>query len=218
MEATTSPAATAVASTATTTHDRSVPGLIRWLPLAGAAYALLTVAGDLVVDAFPDENTPLGKLTSYYAAHHAQVGHGGQLMEIAAIFLALFGAAVALRVRAASPVAAAVIVIGAATSCLAVAFEGATFRFLGEHATESHLSPQALQAWHMSAAAFGTNVPSLLLVIGLVLAGRALPAWLVWSAVVLAVAGFTPFGFFAGMLMLLWFLVAGVTLTVKPAR
>jgi hypothetical protein len=79
------------------------------------------------------------------------------------------------------------------------------------------MSPQALQAWHMSAAAFGTNVPALVLVLGLVFAGRALPAWLVWSAVVLAVAGFTPFGFFAGMLMLLWFVVAGITLAVKPA-
>jgi hypothetical protein len=131
--------------------------------------------------------------------------------------VALFGVAVALRVRTASPVAAAVILIGAATSCLAAAYEGATFQFLGENATESHMSPQALQAWHMSAAAFGTNVPALVLVLGLVFAGRALPAWLVWSAVVLAVAGFTPFGFFAGMLMLLWFVVAGITLAVKPA-
>jgi hypothetical protein len=210
----------ALTTSATTTETpvRAATGSLRWLPLAGAAYALLTTAGDLVVDAFPDENTPLGKLTSYYAVHHSQVGHGGQLMEIAAIFVALFGVAVALRVRVASPVAAAVIGIGAATSCLAVAYEGATFRFLGEHSTDSHLSPQALQAWHVSAATFGTNVPTLLLVLGLVLAGRALPAWLTWSAVVLAVAGFTPFGFFAGMLMLLWFLVAGVTLALKPAR
>jgi hypothetical protein len=209
----------ALATHPTTTEDRARTGTawLRWLPLAGAAYALLTLGGDLIVDAFPDENTPLGKLTSYYAAHHAQVGHGGQLMEAAAIFVALFGVAVALRVRTASPVAAAVILIGAATSCLAAAYEGATFQFLGENATESHMSPQALQAWHMSAAAFGTNVPALVLVLGLVFAGRALPAWLVWSAVVLAVAGFTPFGFFAGMLMLLWFVVAGITLAVKPA-
>jgi hypothetical protein len=212
MEALTTPATT------TETPVRAATGLLRWLPLAGAAYAVLTIAGDLVVDAFPDENTPLGKLTSYYAGHHSQVGHGGQLMEIAAVFVALFGVAVALRVRVASPVAAAVIGIGAAISCLADAYEGATFQLLGEHSTDSQLSPQALQAWHVSAATFGTDVPTLLLVLGLVLAGRAFPTWLTWSAVVLAVAGFTPFGFLAGMLMLLWFLVAGVTLALKPAR
>jgi hypothetical protein len=192
------------------------PVLVRWLPLAGAAYALLMIAGDLVVDKFPDENTPLSTLTSYYANHHAQVGRGGLLMELSAIFVALFGAAVALRVRR-NAVAAVIVAVGAATMCLADAYEGATFRFLGENATDSHLSPQALQAWHVSAAAFGTSVPSVLLVLGMVLAGRSLPGWLVWSAVVLAVAEFTPVGFLAGMLMLLWFLVAGIALAVRPA-
>lgn len=191
--------------------------LERWLPLAGVAYAALTIGGDLVVDKFPDENTSLRTLTSYYAAHHQQVGRGGLMMELAAIFVALFGIALAVRVRH-HIVAAGVIGIGAATTCLAAAYEGATFRFLGENATDPHLSAQALQAWHTSAAAFGTNVPSVLLVIGLVMAGRALPTWLVAVAVVLVVAQFTPVGFLAGMVMLLWFLVAGIVLALRPAR
>lgn len=202
---------------APSTHG-SVSPLLRWLPLAGAAYAVLMVAGDLVVDAFPDENTPLAKLTSYYADHHTQVGRGGLLMELSAVFLALFGVAVALRLRDSSPVAAAVIGFGAATACLATAYEGATFQFLGDNATDSNLSPQALQAWHASAAAFGTSVPLLLIALGLVLAGRRLPVWMVWSAVVLAVLQLTPVGFLAGMVMLLWFAVAGVALAVRPAR
>lgn len=201
-----------------TTLDDSGPALLRWLPLTGAAYALLSIVGDFVIDKFPDEDTPLGALTSYYAAHHTQVGRGGQLMELTAVFVALFGVAVALRIRTTRPLAATVIGIGAATLCLADAYEGAVFHFLGDNATNSHLSAQALQAWHMSAAAFGTNVPILLFVVGLVLAGRALPTWLVWSAVVLAVGTFTPFGFLAGMLMLLWFLVAGIALALRPAR
>jgi len=209
---------TVIPAETATPHVHAGSRLLRWLPLAGAAFAALSIAGDLVVGKFPDENTPLARLTSYYAAHHAQVGHGGQLMELAAIFVALFGVALASRVRTADPLAAAVIGIGAATACLADAYEGATFQFLGENATDVQLSPQALQAWHVSAAAFGTSVPILLLVLGMALAGRALPAWLVWSAVLLAVAQFTPFGFLAGMLMLLWFLVAGVALTLRPAR
>jgi hypothetical protein len=209
---------TVITTTAAPAQHRSVPALLRWLPLAGAAYAALTIAGDLVVDAFPDENTPVARLTSYYAAHHAQVGQGGRLMELSAIFLALFGVALALRVRPTNPVAAAVIAIGAATGCLAAAYEGATFRFLGENATDSNLTPQALQAWHASAAAFGTSVPVVLLVLGLVMAGRALPAWLVWPAVVLAALQLTPVSFLAGMVMLLWFAVAGIALTLTSAR
>lgn len=209
---------TLTTTTAVTETPAPTTSLLRSLPLAGAAYALLTIAGDLVVDKFPDENTSMRTLTSYYAAHHSQVGNGGRLMELAAVFLALFGVAVAVRVRHASQVAAAVIVVGAATSSLAAAYEGATFQLLGEHSTGSNLSTQALQAWHMSAAAFGTDAPTLIMVVGLVLAGRALPRWLVWSAVVLAVAGFTPIGFVADMLLLLWFFVAAVALAARPAR
>lgn len=197
---------------------RTASAMVRWLPLAGAGYGVLSLAGDLVVDAFPDENTPLGKLTSYYAAHHEQVGRGGLLMEIAAICMALFGAALVVRVRSASPVAAAILAIGAAATFLSAAYEAATFRFLGNNAAESHLAPAALQAWHMSAAGFGVSAPLVVFVVGLVVASRALPAWLVWSAVILAVAQFTPVGFLAGMVMLFWFVVAGTVLALRPAR
>lgn len=203
---------------ATTAQDDTSRTILRWLPLAGAVYAVLQIAGNLVIDAFPDENTPLGKLTSYYAGHHSQIARGGHLLEISAVFIALFGVALAVRVGRSNLVAAVTIVVAAATACLADAYEGATFQFLGEHGNSSSLSPQALQAWHVSAASFGTIVPTLLLVIGLVLGGRTLPAWLVWSAVVLVVAQFTPVGFLASLVMLLWFLVAGIALAVKPAR
>ena len=209
---------TYTATEAVPATQRSLSPLARWLPLTGAAYAVLTIVGDLVVDAFPDENTPLAKLTSYYVGHHAQVGNGGRLMELSAIFLALFGVAIVLRLVGTRPLAAAVVGVGTATACLAAAYEGATFQLLGENATDSNLSPQALQAWHVGAAAFGTSVPIVLFVVGLVLAGRALPAWLVWSAVVLAVLQLTPFGFLGGMVMLVWFAAAGVTLALKPAR
>jgi len=192
--------------------------MLRWLPLAGAVYAVLQIAGDLVIDKFPDEDTPLGRLTTYYAGHHSQVARGGHILEISAVFIALFGVALAVRVRGSNLVAARVIGIGATTACLADAYEGATFQFLGEHGNSHQLSSQALQAWHVSAASFGTIVPTLLFVLGLVLAGRALPGWLVWSAVVLVVAQFTPVGFLASLVMLLWFLVAGIALAFKPAR
>ena len=48
---------------ATTAQDDTSRPILRWLPLAGAVYAVLQIAGDLVINAFPDENTPLGKLT-----------------------------------------------------------------------------------------------------------------------------------------------------------
>lgn len=188
------------------------PALLRWLPLAGVGYAVLTIGGDLVIDRFPDESTPLAQLTTYYAQHHAQVAAGGLILEVSAVFVTLFGVALALRVSRRNVVAAAVIGVGAASMCLAGAYEGATFHFLGEQGANTALSPQALQAWHVSAAAFGTSIPLVVLVLGMALAGRALPVWLTASAVVLALAQLTPVAFPAGMLMLLWFVAAGVSL------
>jgi hypothetical protein len=45
----------------------------------------------------------------------------------------------------------------------------------------------------------------------------AVPRWLGWSGLVLALAQFTPVGFLASMLFLLWALVAGLVLAVRPA-
>ena len=43
----------------TTATDR----LTRWLPLAGVAFAVLAMAGNLTIGDFPDIDTPIGKLS-----------------------------------------------------------------------------------------------------------------------------------------------------------
>ena len=68
--------------------------LARLVPLAGVVFAVLTLAGYLTIGPFPDSDASVSELTSFYAAHHGQVAAGGQLLGLAAIFLALFGIAV----------------------------------------------------------------------------------------------------------------------------
>jgi len=189
----------------------------RWLPLAGVGYSVLTVASDLVIDKFPDESTSPAALVKYYASHHAQVHRGGELMAIATIFLGLFVAGLVVRCRHHFGAAATMAVGGAAMLAAEIA-SASTYALLGSVSIQQDLTPGALQAWHIDGAAFGIGMATVVLLMGVAMAGiigRAIPAWLGWTALVLAVARFTPVGFLASLVTLLWVLVAGVVLTAR---
>lgn len=62
---------------------------------------------------------------------------------------------------------------------------------------------------------------TLILLLAVAAAGifaRAFPRWIAWTALVIAVAQYTPVGFVASLILLLWSLVVGITLTVRPLR
>lgn len=192
---------------------------MRWLALAGAAYGALTLAGDLVIGDFPDEKTSAPALVKYYATHHSDVAHGGLLMVFGALFLGLFVAALAVRARASLGAAAVIAVGGAAMTAMAV-LSGSTYLLLGNVATDKNLTPEALQAWHVSGAAFGSSAATAVLLLGVALAGlgaRAVPRWVAVTALVFAVGIMVPgLGFLFSMLFLPWSVLVGVALTVRP--
>ena len=193
----------------------------RFVPLAGVVFAAFTVVGDLVIGPFPDTNTPISKLTSFYAANHAQVAAGGFLFGLAAIFLALFGAAVWVRIRAASvhPVIAAAALVGTAVAAAGALNGAGAYSTVGEIGSQKGLSPAALQAWHIGGAAGrfdGGTVVLLLAVAAAGITGRAFPGWLAWPALAFAILEVTPFGFLASLLVLLWAAVAGILMTMRP--
>lgn len=189
----------------------------RWLPLAGVAYAAMQVAGNLVIDKFPDEHTSTGKLVDYYATHHAQVQRGGELLAFSGLFLGLFVAGLVVRCRHHFG-AAAVIAVGGAAMLAAEVTSGSTYALLGAIGTVSTVDPAALQAWHIAGAAFGIGVASMVFLIGVALAGiagDAVPRWIAWSALVLALAHLTPFGFLASLLALPWAVAAGLAVALR---
>jgi hypothetical protein len=206
-------------STETTRDGGADPGLARWLSLAGVGYAVLGIAGTLVMDQFPDENTSTGALARFYADHHTQVGRGGELLMLSGIFLGLFAAGLAARARA-HPAVAALIGIGAASMLTIEEQSNATYALLGQIGTESHVDPAALQAWHIGGAAYGSSVPAAIFMLGVALAAlvaRVLPRWIGGTALVLAIGSLVPglLGFFAALLFWPWALAAGIALALR---
>jgi hypothetical protein len=207
--------------------DASVgtPGtaLRRIAPLAGVLFAGLTIAGDLTIGPFPGGSTPVGDLPAYYRAHGAHVSLGGTLMSLGGVGFAIFAAAVWARLHTARVPAlvAGVVLLGAAVDTMADLQSGAVYNLLGDIGRDSAVTGPALQAWHIQGSEFGVGGGAALFLLGVAVAGiayRAVPRWLAWTGVVLAVGLFapSPFGFFSSMLLLLWVAAAGIAFAVRP--
>lgn len=201
--------------------EHPVPWLDRVTPLSGPVFAVLAVAGYLTIDKFPDEATSVSTLTSYYAAHHAQVGRGGVLLGYSVIFFALFGAAVWARIRRspAPPVLAAAALVGAALNAADLFSSSGAYVTLGDIGGLRTTAPAALQAWHIAGATGQVSAGIIVLLVAVAAAAfvaRAFPRWLAVSGLVLVVLQFTPLGFLSFLLFHLWVLVAGITMAVRP--
>jgi hypothetical protein len=198
--------------------------LARLIPAAGVLFAVLTLAGYSAIGPFPDPDASVSKLTSFYADHHAGVATGGFLLGLAAIFLALFGAALWVRIQASDvhPIVAGAALIGTAMTAAAGIVSAGAYSVLGDIGDQQNLTPAALQAWHISASTGimdGGGVILLLATATAGIAGRAFPRWLAWPALVLAIFSLipiSPYGFFASLVVLLWAAVTGVYMVIRP--
>jgi hypothetical protein len=197
--------------------------LVRFLPLAGVAFAVLSIAGNGSIGDFPDSDTPIAKLAPYYAAHHAGIARGGLLLHWAAFFFAFFAVAVWARVRRnASPLVAGAILVGAAVDFADQLSSAGVYSTLGFIGGKSVIAPAALQAWHVNGSGGGLTTGEgglavmLLALAAAGIAGRALPRSLSWTALPLGILQLTPVGFFAELLFLLWAAAAGIYMTVRP--
>lgn len=200
----------------------AVPRMPRWLPLAGVAAFVLSFVGDGLIGDFPEGDTSPAALARWYAAHHAGVAHGGFVTGIAAIFAALFAAALIIRCRT-TPVAAAIIAVGGAAQLAHDEWSAAAYSLMGHLSTQHGVTPAALQAWHIAGSEFGMGAAMIVLLLGVAVAavrGRAIPTWLGLSGLVLGLGQLAPnpWGFWALLLIMVWYAVAGITLTVRAVQ
>ena len=196
--------------------------------LGGAGFLVTSFAGDLVIGQFPGPGASTGKLTSFYAAHHAQVLAGGWLLALSGVFFALFGTAVWARIRqaAGNPVLAGLAMVGVVLVTVTTLDAAGTYGLLGGIGGQRAVAPAALQAWHIlgSSGSLADSASTFLFLVVVACAGivaRALPRTLAWPALALAVLQLLPgqAGFLASLAFLAWSAVAGiVVLLARESR
>jgi hypothetical protein len=203
--------------------DRRETVLRRIVPLTGVLFAGLTAAGDLAIGPFPDGSTPAAELPRFYAAHGSHVTLGGTLLGWAAVCFAIFAASTWARLRRGPmpAVIAGVVLLGAAVETMADLNSAAVYQLLGAIGVDPHVDTSALQAWHINGSEFGVGGGTTLFLLGVAAAGivyRAVPRWMAWSGLVIGLGQFSPWGFLASLVFLLWVAAAGVALSVTRER
>ena len=206
----------------------SPPAIGRLAALGGLGFLVTSLAGDLLIGAFPRPDTPVSQLVSFYTAHHTQLLAAGMLLALSGIFFALFGVAVWARIRqaASNPMLAGLAMIGTALVTVTTLASAGTFGVLGDIGGQHAIAPAALQAWHImaSAGSLADGASTFLFLVTAAAAcilAPALPRWVAWSALPLAVLQLPPgqVGFLASLVFVPWAAAAGTSMLFsRPAR
>ena len=206
----------------------SPPAIGRLAALGGLGFLVASLAGDLLIGAFPRPDTPVSQLVSFYTVHHAQLLAAGMLLALSGIFFALFGVAVWARIRqaASNPLLAGLAMIGTALVTVTTLASAGTYGVLGDIGGQHAIAPAALQAWHImgSAGSLADAASTFLFLVTAAAAGilaPALPRWVAWPALPLAVLQLLPgqVGFLASLVFVPWVAAAGTSMLFsRPAR
>jgi hypothetical protein len=206
----------------------SPPAIGRLAALGGLGFLVTSLAGDLLIGAFPRPDTPVSQLVSFYTVHDTQLLAAGMLLALSGIFFVLFGVAVWARIRqaASKPMLAGLAMIGTALVTVTTLASAGTYGVLGDIGGQHAIAPAALQAWHImaSAGSLADGASTFLFLVTAAAAGilaPALPRWVAWPALPLAVLQLLPgqVGFLASLVFVPWAAAAGTSMLFsRPAR
>jgi hypothetical protein len=194
-------------------------------PIVGIVAIVLIVAAFIVGGEPPGADDPVGEVVSYYEENDTEVGVASLLLALGAAFFAFFTAVLAGALRRPDvPGSALPLSVLAGGVMLSIGM----LIFAGLGLTLSDLSgdlePAAVQAIHALSedlwfpVAGGTVVLSWSVALAILKGAAALPRWLGWVALVIAVASVTPAGFFAFLAIGLWILIASVVMLTSGDR
>ena len=192
--------------------------------LTGAAYAVLLVASFAVSGETPGADESTQEVVSFYSENESKVMVSAILTGLSAVFFLFFigslGSVLQSREgdRAGLP---AVARAGGVVAAVGILIFGGLMFTLGDAADS--LEPAAVQTLNALNADFflplAAGMATFLLATGLLaVRSRVLPLWLGWAAVVIAVASFTPLGFFAFLASIAWVFAASLVLGLGQAE
>jgi hypothetical protein len=194
----------------------------RWSRLAsltGVVFAVLTVVAIFAGGETPDANARPAKVIAYYGTHRSEVETSAILFALAFLVVVLFAGALRSYVRQAAEGLGALILAGAVMMSI-----GATIGSGVEYALAKqlpHLGPQTAQALNVISNEIFLPVIAGAFIFALsaglaILRGAALPKWLGWVAIVLAIVVIIPPASFPALLgFVIWSIVVSILMYVR---
>jgi hypothetical protein len=193
-----------------------------WLPpLTGVAFIVVGILGFVIGGEPKSADHPAKEVVAFYVDNKDSIQIGAFLGVAAGVLLIFFGANLYGTLRAAAPDAdrlPLVAFIGFVIVAIGFAIDSTILIAASEAAGDIPASSmQALQAlWDNDFVPLVLGVECFLWATGLsVLRHGALPKWLGWVMIVLAVVGLTPIGFAAAIGSALLVLVLSIMLSLR---
>lgn len=191
-------------------------------PLTGVAFIVVVIIALLISGGEPPSaDEPVQEIIDHYVDNKDSVEIGAFVGVAAAVLLIFFGAYLRSVLSAAeggSGMLSALPLVGTAIVATGLAIDSTITIALAE--TVEDIEPAAVQSlqalWDNDFVPLALGIQVFLISTGLsVVLYGALPKWLGWVALVLAVIGFTPIGFAAFLATGIWILVVSVMLTMR---
>jgi hypothetical protein len=197
-------------------------GWSRYVPLLGALFVVLIVAGFLVGGDTPDIDALPPEIQDEYSSEGRHL-LAIYLLTLGSVALLFFAGHLRAVLRTLSPTGrlANVAFAGAVTAATGFMVAAGIHGALTEAVEEGTVSGQALQALNAldnwSFIPFSAGIATLVLATGIsiIRARRVLPAWFGWLAVVIGIVGLTPLGFFGAVAAMLWLIALSIMLYAR---
>lgn len=193
----------------------------RLAPLMGAAFFVLAITGFVISGEPPDAKEPVPKVVDFYVHNDSTVMLGAAISIIAGTCLVFFAAHLRTVLRAGEEkesLLPQVAFAGGVIVAIAVAVDRTMLFAVA--ATANDIDPLGVQALNAlygnDFLPFALGMQVLLLAAGVsVIRTRALPRWLGWVAVMLAVVAVSPLGLATVVGGGLWILAASIVMGVR---
>jgi hypothetical protein len=193
----------------------------RLTPLTGVAFVLLAIVALVIAGEPPEASSAAREIVDHYVDNKDSIVAGSLIAGLALIALIFFAGHLRKVLDAADKDASALpslVLAGASVMAVGIALDSTILLGLAESAEDIDPSAvQALQAlWDNDFIPIAVGTVVFLLSAGIsVVRTGALPRWLGWIAIVLAIIGVTPAGFVAFLGGGLWILVVSVLLSMR---
>jgi len=197
----------------------------RLLPLTGVLFVVLLVGGFLIAGEPPDADSDVQEIVDHYVDNKDAVEIGsiisGLWAAAALIFFAGYLRKVLSEADPGNSMLPGIVLVGASIIAVGGAIDGTITFALAEAAEDiDPTAVQALQAlWDNDWVPIILGIATFLLAAGIsAVRSGAIPKWLGWIAIALAVIGVTPIGFVSFVGAGIWVLIVSVLLSVRAGR